>query len=259
VVVPSSQCVYSSVDQNALVAAVAAANPNTVVVVQSGGPIAMPWVGSVRAIVENWLPGQVDGNAIAPLLFGDVNFSGKLPVTFPVQLSDGPLRTAAQYPGVTVAGDSVGPHVSYSEGLLVGYRWYTAEGIAPLFPFGYGLSYTSFGYSNLHVTPTPTGATVTATVTNTGGRAGAEVAELYVTDPASAGEPPIQLKGFGKVNLAPGASTTVTMTLDSQSFQIWDEATSQWVLTPGCYGISVGASSAELPLHGNLPVAGGTC
>ena len=255
-----SKCTYSSVDQNALVAAVAAANPNTIVVIQSGGAIAMPWLSAVKAVVENWLPGQVDGSAIAPLLFGDVNFSGKLPETFPVSLAQTPLQTAAQYPGVTVAGDTVGPHVSYSEGLLVGYRWYTAEHITPLFPFGYGLSYTSFAYSNLAIAPNGFGATVTATVTNTGSRAGAETAQLYVTDPAATGEPPIQLKGFDKISLAAGASGTVTFNLPGSAFQIWNSASHGWTLTPGCYGISVGGSSASLPLHDQIADGlDGTC
>jgi beta-glucosidase len=254
-----SKCTYNSVDQNALVSAVAAANPNTIVVVQSGGPIAMPWVNAVKAVVENWLPGQVDGNSIAPLLFGDDNFSGKLPETFPVSLADGPLQTPAQYPGVMVPGDTVGPHVSYSEGLLVGYRWYTSQHIAPLFPFGYGLSYTSFAYSDLHVTPTSTGATVSFTVTNTGTRAGAEIPQLYVTDPAAAGEPPIQLKDYAHVTLPAGGVGHVTFTLDSSAFSIWDTAANGWTVTPGCYGISVGGSSASLPLQGEVAEAGGTC
>jgi beta-glucosidase len=256
IAVPLSYCFYSSVDQNALVSAVARANPNTLVVVQSGGPIAMPWLGSVRGVVENWLPGQVDGAALAPLLFGDVNFSGKLPVTFPTQLSDGPLQTAAQYPGVTDANGV--PHSTYSEGLLVGYRWYTAQHIQPMFPFGFGLSYTKYRYSRLSVTPTRTGATATVTITNTGSRAGAEIAQLYVTDPA-AGEPPIQLKGFRKVALRPGQSRTVTMQLDQRAFSVWKTSTHAWYVTPGCYQISVGGSSANLPLHAALPRAGGRC
>ena len=151
----AASCVYSPVDQDALVSAVSAANPHTVVVVQSGGPVSMPWAGSVAGIVENWLPGQVDGDALAPVLFGDVNPSGKLPVTFPVALGDGPVRTKSQYPGVK---DAKGvPHATYSEGLLVGYRWYDAKGIAPLFPFGHGLSYTTFQYSSLAVSRTSTG------------------------------------------------------------------------------------------------------
>ena len=178
-------------------------------------------------------------------------------MTFPKQLADGPLRTAAQYPGVTDANGV--PHSTYSEGLLVGYRWYTAKHIAPLFPFGYGLSYTRFGYSDLAVTRTSTGATVKATVTNTGTRAGAEVAQLYVTQPASTGEPPMQLEGFRKIALAPGRSGTVTMTLDQRAFAMWRTSTHSWYVTPGCYGIAVGGSSADLPLHGRVAEGGGHC
>jgi hypothetical protein len=130
--------------QNQLVTDVAAANPNTVVVVNSGSAITMPWANSVKGIIENWYPGQTDGTAIAALLYGDVNFSGKLPVTFPQSLADVPASTPAQWPGQNGT-------VQYSEGLDVGYRWYDAQNKTPLFPFGYGLSYTSFGYSNLSV------------------------------------------------------------------------------------------------------------
>jgi beta-glucosidase len=252
-------CTYDHVDQDQLVSAVAAANPNTVVVVQSGGPVAMPWLSSVNGVVENWLPGQVDGDAIAPLLFGDANFSGKLPVTFPKSLADDPLRTTAQYPGVPVDGDAVGPHVSYSEGLFVGYRWYQANDIAPLFAFGYGLSYTTFAFSRLAVHPTSSGAHVTARVTNTGHRPGAEVAQLYVADPRRTGEPPLQLKGFAKVRLAPGASTTVSFNLGPRAFARWDTATNGWTVVPGCYGIRLGDSSADLPLSGSLAQGGASC
>ncbi len=140
-------CIPIPGNQDALVSAVAKANPNTIVVLQNGGPVEMPWLGSVRSVVENWYPGQVDGDAVASLLFGDTNFSGKLPVTFPKQLADGPLRTPEQYPGVKDAQGM--PHSTYSEKLLIGYRWYDAMDIEPLFPFGFGLSYTSFAFSDL--------------------------------------------------------------------------------------------------------------
>ena len=246
-----TQCTYDAVDQNALVSAVARANPRTIVVIQSGGPVAMPWVNEVKGIVENWFPGQVDGDAIAPVLFGDVNAFGKLPVTFPKALADGPIRTASQYPGVYDANGI--PRTSYSEGLLVGYRWFDARNIKPLFPFGYGLSYTSFRFSDLHVSPAAQGgATVSATVTDAGARAGDEVAQLYVTFPPAAGEPPRQLKAFQRVSLQPGQSKTVTLSLDARSFSNWDEGRHQWSVTPGCYGIAVGDSSASLPLHGQI-------
>jgi len=250
-----STCLPIPVDQDALVAAVAKANPNTIVVLQNGGPLEMPWLGSVRSVVENWYPGQVDGDAVASLLFGDTNFSGKLPVTFPRKLADGPLRTKAQYPGVT--GPEGYTRSTYSENLLIGYRWYDEMGIEPLFPFGFGLSYTSFAFSDLVVTPTGTGASVAVTVTNTGQRAGGEVAQVYLEFPETAGEPPLQLKGFEKVALEPGESRTVTVDLDERAFSIW--AASGWTVTPGCYRVHVGGSSVDLPLTAGLGRAGGIC
>ena len=249
-------CAYSPIDQNALVSAVAAANPNTIVVIQSGGPVAMPWVDQVKGVIENWFPGQTDGETIAPVLFGDVNPGGKLPDTFPVKLTDGPLQTPAQYPGVTQPGDSVGPHSTYSEGLLVGYRWYEAKGITPLFPFGFGLSYTTFRFSDLAVQPTDQGALVTFTLTNTGQRGGADVAQVYVGDPASTGEPPRQLKGFRKVELDPGEPATVRIWLPEVSFAHWDTAAHTWTVSAGTYRIYVGDSSASLPLSAAITRGG---
>jgi beta-glucosidase len=251
-VLSPTSCSYSPLDQNALVSAVAAANPHTIVVVQSGGPVAMPWAGQVQGILENWFPGQVDGDAIAPVLFGDADPSGKLPVTFPVKLSDDPLQSAAQYPGVTQAGDPVGPHSSYSEGLLVGYRWYDAKNITPLFPFGYGLSYTTFRYSGIAVTRAGSGASVSVTVTNTGSRGGAAVPEVYVGDPASVGEPPKQLKGFRRVALAPGQSATLTIPLDAMSFAHWDTAKHAWAVSAGTYQVIVGSSSRDIVGQGSV-------
>jgi beta-glucosidase len=241
-------CPSSPIDQNALVSAVAAANPNTIVVIQAGGPVAMPWISSVKGVLDNWYPGQTDGETIAPILFGDVDPSGHLPDTFPVKLSDGPLQSQAQYPGVTFAGDSVGPHATYSEHLLVGYRWFDAMGIKPLFPFGYGLSYTTFNFSNLHVRPTEHGARVSFDLTNTGQRGGADVAQVYVGDPPSTGEPPRQLKGFQKVSLDPGETQRVRIWLPEVSFAHWDTTASTWMVSSGDYGIYVGDSSANLPL-----------
>jgi beta-glucosidase len=229
-------------NQDQLVSAVAAANPHTVVVVKSGAPVLMPWVGSVPAVVEAWYPGEEDGNAVAAVLFGDVDPSGKLPITFPVAGGDVPAHTQQQYPGVN--GVAV-----YSEGLDVGYRWYDSQGIAPLFPFGYGLSYTSFQYSGLKVTGNPRdGVTATFTVKNTGKRAGADVAQVYVGFPAVAGEPPRQLKGYKRVSLNPGAGTKVTVSLDRRAFSYWDPAFTSWVVAPGCYTVSAGDSSRTLPL-----------
>ncbi|HEX5403842.1 MAG TPA: glycoside hydrolase family 3 C-terminal domain-containing protein [Pseudonocardiaceae bacterium] len=236
-------------DQNLLISSVAAANPNTIVVLNTGSAVTMPWLSSVAGVLENWYPGQTDGSAIAAVLFGDVNPSGKLPVSFPKSLADVPASTAAQWPGVN-------GNVQYSEGVDVGYRWYQAKGIAPLFPFGFGLSYTSFGYSALHVSAVDThgNATVTATVTNTGTEAGSDVAQLYVGDPATTGEPPEQLKGFQRVTLQPGASTTVSFPVSLHDLAFWNDATSSWNTATGTYGIMVGDTSASPQLAGTLAV-----
>jgi beta-glucosidase len=233
-------------DQNALVSAVAKANPNTVVVVQAGGPVAMPWLNQVRGVLDMWYPGEQDGNAAAALLFGDVNPSGKLPLTFPKSLKQTPLRSARQWPGV---GGQQGPHSVYTERLLVGYRWYTTKHITPLFPFGYGLSYTKFRFSDLTVRPNRHGATASFAVTNVGDRAGAEVAQLYVSDPRAAREPPIQLKGYDKFDLQPGERQRVTLQLNRRSFAYWNIKANGWRVAPGCYTIRVGDSSASLPLR----------
>ncbi len=236
---------------NKLIEAVSRANPDTVVVLNTGSAVTMPWLDSVKAVVEAWYPGQEDGNSIADILFGKVDPSGKLPVTFPVGLADVPASTPAQWPGV-------GGTVQYSEGLLVGYRWYDAKGIAPLFPFGFGLSYTTFSFSDLSVTPATLAsggtATVTADLTNTGAVSGADTVQAYVGDPASAGEPPEQLKGFDKVTLAPGQTAKVSIPLGPQSFSVWDSTDQAWEEEPGQYRIMVGDSSANLPLGATVSV-----
>jgi beta-glucosidase len=241
-------------DQNQLVTDVAAANPNTVVVVTSGSAVRMPWAGSVRGIIESWYPGQEFGTAIAALLYGDVNPSGKLPVTFPASLADVAARTAAQWPGTNNT-------VQYSEGIDVGYRWYDRQNITPAFPFGFGLSYTTFGYANLAVgAPDAAGnVAVSFDVTNTGTRAGAEAAQVYVAQPAVTGEPPKNLRGFAKVSLAPGQTQRVSVTLDARSFQHWNNGA--WTTTAGSQ-ILVGASSRDIRLSSApasvLPRAGWT-
>jgi beta-glucosidase len=236
--------------QNQLVSDVAAANPNTVVVVNSGSAVTMPWAGPVRGIIENWYPGQEDGNAIAALLFGDVNFSGKLPVTFPQSLADVPANTTAQWPGQNGS-------VQYSEGLQVGYRWYDAQNKAPLYPFGFGLSYTTFGYANLTVAAPDASGNVAVgfDVTNTGSRAGAEVAQVYVGQPAAVGEPPKNLRGFQRVNLNPGQTQHLTVALDARSFQTW--VNNAWANSTGTNQIYVGSSSRDTRLTGQVAIGGG--
>ena len=241
-------------NQDALVSAVAAANPNTIVVVQAGGPIAMPWLTQVKGVLDMWYPGEQDGNAAAALLFGDVNPSGKLPYTFPKSQKQSPIQSARQWPGIDVKGV---PTSYYSEGRLVGYRWYTAKHLTPLFPFGYGLSYTKFTFSHLTVRTTEGGAVARFAVTNVGSRAGAEVAQLYVGDPPAAHEPPIQLKGYQKISMDPGERQWVELPLNSRSFAYWNTKANGWRVAPGCYTINVGDSSAHLPLSAKYCVAHG--
>lgn len=241
-------------NQDALISAVAAANPHTVLVLKDGDPVLMPWVNQVPALLESWFPGQEDGNIVARLLFGLDNPSGKLPVTYPTSAAETPTSTPAQYPGITVNG---APTVYYSEGLQMGYRWYATNGVQPQFPFGYGLSYTTFALNNLTVSPqqTPSGQVeVGVNVTNTGSRTGAEVAQVYLTDPPQAGEPSIQLRGFQKVTLQPGQTRHLTFHLDQRAFQIWNSDAQAWTTVNGTYTVRVGDSSANLPLQAPVTV-----
>ncbi|MGZ4262877.1 MAG: beta-glucosidase [Solirubrobacteraceae bacterium] len=252
-------CQPQPVDQDSLISQVAAANPHTIVVLNTGGPVLMPWLNQVQGLLEAWYPGQQDGNAIAALLFGDVDPAAKVPETFPASRSDLPTPTPQQYPGVN---DAAGiPHATYSEGMLVGYRWYDAKHITPLFPFGFGLSYTTFALRDLHLSPggRPALATATFTVADTGPRLGAEVAQLYVTDPRNAGEPPKQLKGFQKVLLKPGARTKAKLALDFRSLAHWSDAAHRWKVGSGCYRVLVGDSSRNLPLTATIAVGGAHC
>ena len=235
--------------QNNLVSAVAAANPNTVVVLNTGSAVTMPWVNAVKGVVENWYPGQEAGNAIADVLFGDVNPSGKLPVSFPQSLADGPLKTAAQWPGQN-------GQVQYSEGLNVGYRWYDSKNVTPMFPFGFGLSYTTFAYSGLTVGQPDAAGNVAVgfDVKNTGTRAGSEVAQVYVGQPSTTGEPPKALQGFSKVSLAPGATSHVAITLPKRAFQYW--GANGWTGATGTNAVLVGGSSRDIALTGSTTIGG---
>jgi beta-glucosidase len=233
-------------NQDSIVSTVAAANKNTIVVVKSGSVILMPWENQVSSILEAWYPGEEDGNVVASILFGLTNPSGKLPITFPKLVTDLPASTPAQYPGVNL-------QVNYSEKLDMGYRFYDAHNITPLFPFGFGLSYTSYKYSNLQITPgSGNTATVTFDITNTGSRSGSEIAELYVNMPAAAGEPPRQLKGFQKIALSAGSTGHASITLNARAFQHWDASKNAWAITAGTYQIQVGASSRNILLQGSL-------
>jgi beta-glucosidase len=235
-------------DQDTMIQAVARANPRTVVVLHNSNPVSMPWLDQVAAVVEAFYPGQEAGSSIARLLFGDVNPSGKLAMTFPANEHQGPGASFLDYPGD-------GMTVDYSEGVLVGYRWYDTKNQQPLFPFGFGLSYTAFRYSDLQVEQkSGEQATVTVRVTNAGKREGAEVVQLYLGSPAAAEEPPKQLKGFEKVWLKPGEGKVVTMPLNKDNLSGWDEENHRWRVYPGTYSIMVGSSSRDIRLKGAFEV-----
>jgi beta-glucosidase len=244
--------------QNELISKVAAANRHTVVVIDAGAPVAMPWLSSVASVLDAWYPGQTNGDALAAVVFGGVDPGGHLPVTFPKSLSQVPAHTVAQFPGDGVA-------VHYSEGIDVGYRWYDSRHLTPLFPFGYGLSYTRFKFSHLRVTPRSTDGTgqvqVSATISNAGARAGSDVAQLYLGDPPSSGEPPRQLAGLERITLGAGQSTDLRFTITPSETWWWDQSApggattgGGWSQTAGTYRVYLGDSSAlrNLPLRGTF-------
>ncbi len=229
-------------DQVELIERVAAANPNTVVILNTGSPIAMNWLDKVAGVLQAWYPGQECGNAIADVLFGDVNPSGKLSQSFPKRLEDNPAYI--NYPG---AYDSV----SYGEGIFVGYRYYDKKRIETLFPFGYGLSYTTFAYSNLRLSASESGPDdelqVSVDVKNTGGFEGQDVVQVYVRDvAANVMRPEKELKAFGKVNLKPNETKTLVLTLNRDSFAYYDDAIRQWIAEAGDFEILVGSSSQDI-------------
>ncbi|MCW3073606.1 MAG: glycoside hydrolase family 3 [Flaviaesturariibacter sp.] len=233
--------------QDQLIKAVLKANPNTIVVLMGGGPIDMSeWVDQTKSIVQAWYPGMEGGNALAKVLFGQINPSGKLPMTFPKKLEDVPAHKLGQYPG-----DSV--KVYYMDDIYVGYRYYDTYKVTPQFAFGHGLSYSSFEYSNLKVQKSGKSGTVTFTVRNTGKTAGAEVAQVYVKQEKSALQrPEKELKGFQKVFLQPGASKTVTITLNEEAFQYYNDVQSKWVSEAGAFQVLVGGASNAIRLSGKL-------
>lgn len=230
--------------QNELIARVAAANPRTVVVLNAGSPLTMPWLDDVAAVVQAWYGGQEAGNAIADVLFGDAEPGGRLPTTFPKRLADNPAFI--NYPGEN-------GHVLYGEGLFVGYRYYDKKGIEPLFPFGHGLSYTEFTYSNPrlsaeHLRPDET-LTLALDVRNTGSRPGSDVVQVYVRDVTSRlVRPEKELKAFAKVRLQPGETRTVTLTLEPQALACYDPSLPGWTVEPGKFQVLVGRSAADIRL-----------
>jgi beta-glucosidase len=225
------------------------------VVLDTGGAVLMPWIDRVAGVIEAWYPGQEDGNAIAAVLFGDVNPAAKLTLTIPRTASEVPTAEKEQWPGVN--GKS-----TYTEKLNVGYRWYDSTHTQPLFPFGFGLSYTTFQLSDLVVEPATASASdlaqspirATVQVKNTGRREGAEVVQIYVAHPPANGEPSHQLRAFAKVSLKAGESRTVTLSLEKDSFSTYDPSKHGWKVRDGDYQILAGSSSRDLPLSGRISI-----
>jgi beta-glucosidase len=255
-------------DQNKLIEAVAAANPNTIVVLETGSPATMPWIDKVAGVVEAWYPGIRGAEALAALLTGEVNPSGKLAITFPKSDADLPhptlvLPPPASQPVRPAPGSDISSFMAmmakglppfetyYDEKLKVGYKWFDAEKKPVLFPFGFGLSYTSYAYSGLTV-KNGDGITVSFSVKNTGKRAGTEIAQVYTSFPDAAGEPPKRLVGWARVELAAGESKVVTIPVERDHLTVFEEATDEWKLVPGDYTIMAGGSSQDLPLHQKL-------
>jgi len=238
--------------QDELILAVTKANKNTVVVLNSGGPVLMGrWIGQVPAVVAAWYPGQEAGRAISAILFGDANPSGKLPVTFLKAWSDSPAY--GNYPGKNLT-------VEYAEGIYVGYRHFDRKNIEPLFPFGHGLSYTAFAYSDLKVSPQkaapgqPVG--VSLSVRNGGALEGAEVVQLYVRDVESSLDRPMkELKAFRRVALKPGESQTVSFSLDRSAMAFYDEGKKDWNVEPGAFEVQIGSSSRDIRLKATFELA----
>ena len=229
--------------QDKVIGALAEANPNLAVVIVSGNAVAMPWIDRVPAVLEAWFSGSEAGNALADVVFGAVNPSGKLPFTFPVRLEDNGAHALGEYPG--------SDKVKYNESIFVGYRWHDKEQLKPLFAFGHGLSYTAFAVGNVkadRTTLAPNGSIrISADVTNTGDRAGAEVVQLYIGDEQSSLPRPVkELKGFQKVSLNPGQTRTVTFEITSGMLQYYDDAKGAWVAEPGAFTAYVGAASDDI-------------
>jgi beta-glucosidase len=252
----SLECPPWNGDQDHLIETVAGANKRTTVVLETGGPVLTPWRAKAAAIVEAWYPGSAGGPAIARVLFGELDPSGRLPATFP--------RSEAQYPyaGDEEAYPGVAEQVFYKEGVLVGYRWFDSKRIEPAFPFGIGLSYTRFDYSGVHVRAAGDGAIVTLRVTNSGRRRGTDVPQLYLGLPRPAPsviQPPKQLTGFRRVTLSPEKSAGVTFRIDRRALSFWDVRTSTWKVAPGCYAVMVGRSSRAIVRRVTIAVGGAMC
>lgn len=233
-------------DQDALIEAVARANPHTVVVLNTGGAVTMPWLDRVAGVMEMWLPGDGYGSAAAKLLFGDAEPGGRLPVTFPKDETQGPGTKQSQYPG-TLYDDGSVDTAHFDEGIFIGYRYWDQHNQTPLFPFGYGLSYTTFSMKGQGAKiEKDGGATVDVQVKNTGKRAGAEIIQIYLGFPKTAGEPPRQLKGIQKVTLKPGEEQTVHVRIDADAFRYWNEGRNAWTTATGTFQVMAGPSSRDI-------------
>ena len=232
-------------DQDALIAAVAAANPNTIVVLSTGGPVAMPWASKVSGIVEMWYSGDVFGEAASRILFGDAAPQGRLPITFPRDRTQGPGVAERNYPGLS-APDGAIDTTHFDEQLLVGYRWWDGHRQNPLYPFGYGLTYAPMTLGDVALAADGKTVRVTATAHNLGARPDSETMQVYVGFPATAGEPPKRLAGFQRIMLAPGASGRVDIDLPASAFQLWDERARAWSTPQGRYRVMVGRSSRDI-------------
>jgi beta-glucosidase len=238
-------------EQDGLIAAVAGANPRTAVVLNSGYPVVMPWVDHANAVLQMWYPGQEGGDATAELLLGLANPSGKLPVTFPKAEADTPFfGHPERFPGLGIG--TPGAKQFYSEGIFVGYRWYDNYGIQPLFPFGHGLSYTRFQYSDLKVHADDDGFDVSFNVRNVGQVKGAEVPQVYLGRPSA---PPVemapkQLVGFERIELKPGESEKVKLHIGARELSYWSTAKHDWILASGDRPVYVGSSSRDIRLQG---------
>jgi beta-glucosidase len=256
-------------NQDELVSAVAAANPRTIVVLETGGPVSMPWINNVGAVLAAWFPGIGGAPAMANIIFGQVNPSAKLPVTFAKTEKDLPhpeipgmtqTAQAAAARGAAAGGGGRGGmppfDIPYTEGLKVGYKWFEAENKQPLFPFGFGLSYTTYAYANLKASASDKDVTVTFSVKNTGNRAGVEIAQVYVSLPASAGEPPKRLVAWERVELAAGETKPVSLKLDSRFLSIFNADKDAWELVPGDYKVLVGGSSQDTLLSQPVKIGG---
>lgn len=236
--------------QDELIEKVLAANPKTVVVLINGTPLEMPWLGKTPALLESWYPGLEGGNALANVLFGKANPCGKLPLTFPKRLEDSPAIANGNYPPKNDV-------LKYDEGILVGYRYYDTKQVAPLFPFGYGLSYTSFSLGAPRIRPAGDGYDVEVTVKNTGRVAGAEVVQVYVSQKGAPElRPEKELKSFAKVLLAPNQSKDVKLHLDRSAFAYYSDRFRRWHVDGGSYTLRVGVGSRDIRHTANVVVGG---